>query len=811
MPESCLKALKHRRTYIRGRVTRLCNDIDGTAPDTYTKFQLNQHIKTLNDNSSSLDDINDQILSLLWDEEKSDDANNDINENELNYICTYKDRINSCLITLEDRLHEYQLNNSLNVSGNPAPNIPNVSSASRLKPETAPLPFYGGDRAESLEKFIFTFESITDSHNYSEFEKFLLLQKCMKGRAAIIIGSLEMDKQTYSDAKNLLESAFAAPLVQKYNILERLIDLESPSECDDPLMLVSEMRQIEEGFRRLNIDVNLVLQFFYWRAMPESVKTQLVSITNTSKPDLSQIKQNVFQAIERDESLKQVNQCENSLRKNMSLTKSVKRKQINNFAINVNNESNLCTLCNENHKYFKCEKYRTPKEKVKRLTELKGCIKCGYINHKSSDCKLSNLICKICSGNHFPCLCIGEDGSKSESKPKKRYCETKTNIVWSSYIDEIAEGLSLPTFTGQINGKLVRIMRDSGAQTTLVSQKLVNLNKFKVIKNEVCITINGFNCSKNYVTKLVEIPVLMDSSSNYVMLQALCVPKIDIALDIPDLGTLVRKFKSKGYELADKLLHGNEFKIDNIDIVLGTDFAYCNPISTKVFGKLMDSSILVTPTGIMIEGSVKKLLGDIDHLEDNVSINEFAVNVEKKCYSVSENSSISQNDLDNATNDILNAQYLMCLDDTNDDVDIEVNKNLSKYVLDNASRHDDGRLELPLMWNSKVHNYLGNNFNLSRSILNSNLRKLVKDPVKLKLTDDVFREQEKLGIIERVDDFDKFKLEYPTFSFLPHMSVFKMNRATTKCRVVYLSNMAENNPKYLFSKKYFCLLKYSPI
>ena len=66
--------------------------------------------------------------------------------------------------------------------------------------------------------------------------------------------------------------------------------------------------------------------------------------------------------------------------------------------------------------------------------------------------------------------------------------------------------------------------------------------------------------------------------------------------------------------------------------------------------------------------------------------------------------------------------------------------------------------------------------------------------VRLKMIDQSFKEQRELGIIEKIDDLDKFLEEHPRHSFLAHMAVFKPERDTTKCRVVYLSNLCEKDP-----------------
>ena len=57
--------------------------------------------------------------------------------------------------------------------------------------------------------------------------------------------------------------------------------------------------------------------------------------------------------------------------------------------------------------------------------------------------------------------------------------------------------------------------------------------------------------------------------------------------------------------------------------------------------------------------------------------------------------------------------------------------------------------------------------------------------------DQVIRDQEEAGVIERFGDIQSFIKEHPTCSFLAHMGVFRMSNESIKCRVVYLSNLAD--------------------
>ncbi|XP_068211750.1 uncharacterized protein [Palaemon carinicauda] len=55
----------------------------------------------------------------------------------------------------------------------------------------------------------------------------------------------------------------------------------------------------------------------------------------------------------------------------------------------------------------------------------------------------------------------------------------------------------------------------------------------------------------------------------------------------------------------------------------------------------------------------------------------------------------------------------------------------------------------------------------------------------------VFKEQADAGIIERIENLDQFNKEHPESSFMPFMGIFKPDRETTKCRVVFLSDLSD--------------------
>ena len=93
---------------------------------------------------------------------------------------------------------------------------------------------------------------------------------------------------------------------------------------------------------------------------------------------------------------------------------------------------------------------------------------------------------------------------------------------------------------------------------------------------------------------------------------------------------------------------------------------------------------------------------------------------------------------------------------------------------------------------------LTGNYDLCKRRLNSLMFRLKKDPKLLEQYDDVFQEQLSLGIIERVKQSE---YESSEAHFLPHQPVIKIDRDTTKCRVVF-----DASAKY--KDKQFCLNDY---
>ena len=64
-------------------------------------------------------------------------------------------------------------------------------------------------------------------------------------------------------------------------------------------------------------------------------------------------------------------------------------------------------------------------------------------------------------------------------------------------------------------------------------------------------------------------------------------------------------------------------------------------------------------------------------------------------------------------------------------------------------------------------------------------------PERFEMYDQVIKEQVENGVVEKIYDLKSYMEEHPSCSFIPHMGVYKMSRESTKCRIVYLSNLVD--------------------
>ena len=579
MASTELNLLVNSRKYLRKIITENFNSKDNFA--TLSEIDKKTKKAILIDKFDDLKVHNSKIQSLKFSEETDER----LLENEFKICEEYNYKVKSCISLLESQN-----------TGLTRENV--VDARSLLRSPIAPLPVFGSGENENFDMFVSEFEDTISKFRYSDYDKLLLLKQQVKGRAAILLTSLEFSNHTYDEAKKLLTDALASPVIRKNNLIKQLSQIKL-NYNDEPFEFISKLRNIFEALKKLKVNIEDFICFFAWQGLNDSFKTHLVNITGNTRPELKDILDNFFDACDR------YRETQSRFKRNESKVQNKVDSEKTSFAANIKYETKnmykKCSLCGPNadsdHSISQCSKFLTPEQKIIQIEKLKGCVRCGYMNHNTESCRFKfNSRCQRCRDWHMTFLCNSKTDKEKNGKSKtknenvvKRKEETKTEVssnticVATTVLNcNLNEGIILPTFVCKVNDFDIRGLRDGGYQTNLITEGIAKQFNFNVIKSNVNILVNGINGSQNYQSKLVE-ATFKFGSKNFI-LRAFTLPEIKIHLRLDGLTKIANEFSQRGHKLADKNLLNNTDEICDINFILGSCSGYCLPENKIIFG-----------------------------------------------------------------------------------------------------------------------------------------------------------------------------------------------------------------------------------
>lgn len=633
--------LVKRRGIKRGITTKLINKIK-----TEMSTSLNYDVKSSIDNLKlKLDDliaIDNDILDQFSECSEFDFQASD-------KLCMRNDFYTSNILALMNQLKSRLTEGRVSHNQPPTPN--QEGSRSSLQRVTAPLPTFGSNEDEDLASFFAQLESTLSIHAYSEYDKLVILRKQVSGRALKLINSLEPDDESYDRAKSLLMNALASPEIQKTKLIKKLCELRPTSDFD-PYSYVGDMKTILYRAKKLELCMDDIFQFFFWRGLNDKFQDTFVGIVNKSRPTLQDMSDaNMFLAADRyllncgeNKSKTKHERVVSSLATNID----VSQKQ------SINNESQKkvtgCSICRTlekadwlEHKLFNCNNFKSPEAKLQKIKELGGCEKCGYMNHKVENCKFKfKNKCTNCDKWHSSFLCSKKQnnastkntGNKNTSNIKNKK-NTQTNLVelqvtsvenpsseqlvnslhLNSHNVTSTQNITLPTFTTTCknknnNNQDLRVLYDSGSEMSFISQSMAQKLKYKVIQSGVLLNIKGFNCNRYYQTHIIEVDLKIKNKMCSVL--AAVVPNIQTKVNTPPLQVLEAFHKNK-IPLADRHLKNKNNR--EIHLLLGVNGAHILPINACSFGMNNDISLLYyTSVGMLLAGDLNTLIKNVPHL-----------------------------------------------------------------------------------------------------------------------------------------------------------------------------------------------------
>ena len=836
---------KSERTILRSRVTRRVNELTNKIP-RLPMVELQADLDMLKEFYDNLKILDSKILSKCREDSKVTADQMLIMEDECG---DYSRKLKVCMNMITVQLNSLAVasaSSSVTASGSNG----NSPRHSRIKLPVLELPeFWADEHKDKLtcKRFFENFEHLTIPYNLNDTERFNLLERQCKGRAKAMISSLNVVNQTYTLAKQILIDAFDNELPQKFVFIRELSELNFKYGKDDPFIYYSKFKKLIDSVKDNNVDLDTFLLYFIWRGLPCKFQDIIVSITNKSYPDLKEVCSKFLEASNRYLThLKHEKPTASVTGLATSLNMSTPTDSSCILCSGNNHKIAKCT------RYVDAKQKI---ERLKELGFCFKCLKPGHMSKKCKFITSGN--CMKCSkGKHWSFLCTFEKKTKvsQRSEISSKNCaaskenegnSTRYNHASSDGVEDqsgtVTTSLSavssqlnmmdslLPLLTVHTEGNCnlgVDTVLDVGSQNSFIIAELADTLQLEIIHSNISLLIKGINTTQKLITKMVKFPIQVGSRCYNV--NCICIPRINIHFKTPGMNQLAKILKEKGISFAYHRFntYSNIEEVCDIQLLIGAkDWGVVNNMESGVVGTPDRMTAFYNTTGgIILVGSISDWLVNSKFLSSkytdcsvHTSVNEVqtlestSTIIQLECETNSDNhcefqieTSVGLADigLEESYDDILDlasyaelgktCDWILNVDSDNTHEFADIEREVTDFIIQNSTRDINGRHIMAIPWLTRYKGLLGSNERLAFKVLQS-VKKKHKGKDVLQRLDEVFREQLNAGIIDRVEDFEKFKETFPGYSFLSHFPVVKDDRETTKVRVVYMANLSEKN------------------
>jgi len=265
-----MEALKKLRASLRRKITRIVNVRREGDVDEVDLAELEADVQLLVDYELRLREVDSQIMDLLRNDDDVSQENLDGVEDEIDLVAR---RLKICLNGIHIAINARKLQDNIPIGqnfdqeGNPYQSNRNNNRPKIELPKINLPEFWADDNKDKFtcKKFLENFEHMLQSYNLNDVELYNLLDRQCMGRAKAIISALHVTNQTYARAKQMLESAFAEEMPQKFSIIEEFTKLNFAWGRDDPFMYYAQFSKLMDSCKDLDIDKEIFQLYFIWR------------------------------------------------------------------------------------------------------------------------------------------------------------------------------------------------------------------------------------------------------------------------------------------------------------------------------------------------------------------------------------------------------------------------------------------------------------------------------------------------------------------------------------------------------------------
>ncbi len=631
--------------------------------------------------------------------------------------------------------------------------------------------------------------SVNKNPTISTIDKFNYLQGLLEGPASRVIQGLPLTEANYHTALKLLEERFGNTQQIISMHMDDLLQLPTclGNKPADLRLIVDKVTVNVRGLEALGVKSEQYGSFLIpiiMSKLPADVRLQIARVTTK---DVWQIEE-VLSVLKSEV---QAREMSNNM-KTRDAAGTPRSKPPHSTGAFFAGDKIRCVYCDAEHFSSSCERVKEPRARKDILRKQGRCFLCLRKGHRISQCE-SNRRCRKCPGRHHQSICESvlnktplNSGQQPQSngQPPKRMgqepatgpvlnetpLDTTTTSVAKSQRRVLLQTARTYAYKGERSEVIpVRVLVDSGSQRSYITTDLQRRLGLKPIKTEV-LNLNTFGDAgfSKKECDLVEL-TLQGRNGQDVHISALSFNSI--CSPLPGTINLENCPSFSSLDLADYNDETNDQ--EDIDVLIGSDY-YWDVVTGNVVRESRGLAAVSSKFGWLVSGPVQNTQNADNRVTSNLMLQQpsYPIFRDEKPLDLTE--SLAR---------FWNSESVGIVD--------YPKEQRKDFLRDVTFDETEGKYQVELPW-KEMQPLQTSNFELCVSRLHHLNSRLCKDGL-LNEYDDIIKEQERAGIIERVPIEEENNRDA---YFLPHHGVVRTDKATTKLRVVFDGSAKDSDSEH---------------
>ena len=664
------------------------------------------------------------------------------------------------------------------------------------------LPSFSGDPL-SWQTFWDSFSAAVDSSPVlSGVQKFNYLRTLLQGEAARAVAGFPLTDANYSHSVEILKERFGQTQKIVNAHMQSLLNLPSPrntltdlrafyDSIESHIRGLSSLEITPDSYGALLIPITL-------GKLPADVRRNLAREQNKSDWNIEELREALLREIRILEQGVFTSTTDTLPMMTASLYTGIRSghsRQYRPTDRGTLNRKLTCVYCKGTHTANHCDVVVSTEKRLEHVKKEGLCFNC-LGKHRVSKCT-SQTRCKKCNNKHHTSICGAGPLQPTQRDHTTPSTETKSHVQPPMQKDHTAKSTetnqaqnTVPVTTtialantqasvlcnsvcllktavakvvSDVGSATANILFDEGAQRSFISKELANTLKLTPCRSEN-ISLVPFGADASTPQHLdVAVITIVSYTGEMIPLSVLVVPKIAAPLQTITRSQLHALPYLRGLTLAHPMIGDKQF---NVSLLIGVDY----------YWKLVGDDVIRGNGPTAVQSKLGNLLsGPLVQSVASNTVTSMHIGIH------SEQGNVDQT-----------LERFWEVESSGTFPIMKISDRFMDTYLSSITRQENGSYVVRFPW-KEDHAPLPSNYEVCKQRTRSLVRRLASTPDLMRTYDQIIKEQERRGFVERVSSTSQ--LGNGQAHYIPHHHV-KKESSTTPIRVVYdcSCRMSNNHP-----------------